>query len=223
MVTPSLNTRAQYHHLATIYLAIGVGVFAFISVLVVAVVVRYRRSPSRSPSRIADAPRLELLYAAVLAATAAVLLVLTFRTEGRTDRAFAAASGNGPTIKVIATKWHWTFVYGGSGPTVTGDNAGHTPTLTVPVNTDVRFVLTAGDVIHSFWIPYLRFKRLAYPAYTSNFELVFPRGGYWRDGGECAEFCGLLHAEMRFNVRVLAAAQFAAWLRRASISGGAVS
>src|SRR5205085_12447142 len=98
--------------------------------------------PFRPPSRIADAPRVELLYAALLAATATVLLLLTFRTEGRTDRAFATASGPGPTIKVIATKWHWTFMYPASGLTVTGDNAGQTPTLTVPVDTEVRFVLT---------------------------------------------------------------------------------
>ena len=86
------------------------------------------------------------------------------------------------------------------------------PTLYVPGDENVDFRLVSADVIHSFWIPMTAFKRAAYPAYTQTFVLSFGKPGFFPNAGECAEFCGLLHAEMRFNVDVMSPDQFARWL-----------
>lgn len=67
-------------------------------------------------------------------------------------------------------------------------------------------------MIHSFWIRALRFKRDAFPGRTTRFVLRFPDRGFMRRGGHCAEYCGLLHAEMKFHVRVLSRAAFREWV-----------
>jgi cytochrome c oxidase subunit 2 len=90
---------------------------------------------------------------------------------------------------------------------------GETPTLTVPSDTTVRFTLRSNDVIHAFWIPYARFKRDAFPNRTTEFDLTFDDPGVHE--GICAEFCGLDHTIMRFDVDVLSPDEFDGWLSQA--------
>ncbi|MGZ4254703.1 MAG: hypothetical protein ACXVR2_15790 [Solirubrobacteraceae bacterium] len=78
----------------------------------------------------------------------------------------------------------------------------------------MRFNLSTTDVIHAFWVPEVRFKRDLIPGATQSVTLVFPDAGTFQ--GQCAEFCGLRHADMVFIVRAVAPATFAAWAR----SGG---
>jgi cytochrome c oxidase subunit 2 len=66
-------------------------------------------------------------------------------------------------------------------------------------------------VIHSLWIPELRFKRALIPGATENVTLTFTRAGTFP--GQCAEFCGLRHADMVFTVRALSPGAFADWAR----------
>ena len=82
--------------------------------------------------------------------------------------------------------------------------------LVVPARETVEFAITSRDVIHAFWVPHLRFKRDAFPRLTTKFDLVFDKPGSYP--GNCAEFCGLHHADMRFGVRVLPRAEFDEWL-----------
>ncbi|HEX5146905.1 MAG TPA: cytochrome c oxidase subunit II [Conexibacter sp.] len=206
-----VDTRREYDRLAGLYLPIAIGVFVVVVVLVVVFALRWRvrsGAPERAASRVHSAPRLEALYVLVLAAVAAFLLTATFRTEAKTDRALGARGG-GPLVAVVAAKWRWRFTYPGSGIV----QQGATPELVVPAGEPVRFTLISRDVIHSLWIPFLAFKRAAYPRFVQRFTLTFPAAGYHRAGGECAEYCGLYHDQMRFDVRVLEPAAFAAWER----------
>ncbi len=96
-------------------------------------------------------------------------------------------------------------------------------TLVVPRGEPVAFRLDALDVIHAMWVPDLRFKKDAIPGRTNRFDLTFPSAGYYSGMGECSEFCGLYHANMRFNVSVLEPAAFRAWLTAPPALGGAMS
>jgi cytochrome c oxidase subunit 2 len=224
------DTRREFDQVAGLYLPIGVAVVVVIVALVVVIALRYRvrdgeQEPGddgpggrRRPSRIADAPRAEALYAAVLVCIAALLVWRTFSTEAREDHPRAAATA---TIDVTAARWHWRFDYRGTGVTQLGGDR-TPPTLVVPAAQPVRFTLVSIDVIHAFWIPARRFKRDANPGASSSFELIFPTTGFWRDGGECSEFCGLRHAQMRFDVDVRTPAAYAAWLRQRRAAAGAV-
>jgi cytochrome c oxidase subunit 2 len=217
------DTRHAYDSLAQLYLPIAAAVVALVVVLVVAFALRWRVRPAgedpvrRRPSRTSGAPRVEALYVLVLAAVAALLLWRTFTVEARVDR---AASGAGVQIDATAAKWHWRFAYPRAGIVQAGTDD-DPPTLVVPAGRPVDVTLRSLDVIHAFWIPERRFKRDATPGFTSSFSLVFPRAGFWRDGGECSEFCGLRHTWMKFDVRVLSPGAFARWVR--ARQGGAAA
>lgn len=204
-----VDTRKIYDWVFGIYVPIGIGVIVLFSTLIVGSVWRYRRNPRAS--RRHEANVLEAGYALLLACVAGFLLYVTFTAEHRVDTA-SARERPAVTIDVTGSRWEWTFGYPGHGITHESGAVGRQP-LVVPVDEPVRLEITSQDVIHSFWIPQLRFKRDAIPGSTQSVELDFDRTG--RFSGSCAEFCGLLHADMVFNVEVLPASRFDAWLSTA--------
>ncbi|HEY2636182.1 MAG TPA: hypothetical protein VGI54_02240 [Solirubrobacteraceae bacterium] len=205
------NTRADYQHLASIYLVIAVAVAVLVLLAIVGYALRYRARAGRPAptSRRHEAPLVEGAVVAVLVVAAAVLLVLTFHTETRED---ALAATPAVRIHAVAAQWRWRFDYRG-GVSQLGTNT-RPATLVVPRGETVDFTLTSRDVIHAMWVPDLRFKKDAIPGRTNRFDMVFPQTGWFPGMGECSEFCGLYHAQMRFDVRVLAPAAYRAWLAR---------
>jgi cytochrome c oxidase subunit II len=208
-VAAIVDTQHQFDQVAVVYGAIAVGVFVIVSALVLITAFRYRaRNDAREPSRIHDAPRAEFLYVLMLMCVAAFLVAFTFVHENSSDAALTAHPGL--VVRVSAAKWHWSFSYPRFGISELGSD-NRSPTLFVPRDTNIDFQLTSVDVIHAFWIPLTRFKRAAYPDVTQYFTLSFTKTGFFRNAGECAEFCGLLHAEMRFNVDVMSPSAFQRW------------
>jgi cytochrome c oxidase subunit II len=199
------DTRVEVQDLFDAYLWIAVAVAAIVFGAVGFAIVRYRRKPGREPSRRSDWLRGELAYAGVLVLAVAGLVAATFTTEDKVD----AVSGDpAMRIDVTAFQWGWTWAYP-DGVTVTG-NSDSPPTFAVPAGETVQFTLASRDVIHAFWIPDQRFKRDAFPNRTTQFDLDFDRTGM--NGGVCAEFCGLRHSQMAFNVLALSPADFQSWL-----------
>lgn len=207
-----MNTREEFEDLFGIYLPIGLAIFAIVVLVVVFVVWRFHSRSDELPQGRHES-HAEKAYAVVVAAIVAVLIFLTFQTMDAIEPASDAAVGDGPLVNVEAARWNWRFEYPQEGIAVQGTKR-RTPTLVVPADTPVRFRQTSIDVIHSFWIPQLRFKRDAFPGRTTAFTLVFPERGLLRHGGECAEFCGLDHAVMSFHVRVLGQDEFRDWVER---------
>jgi cytochrome c oxidase subunit 2 len=74
----------------------------------------------------------------------------------------------------------------------------------------VELLLEAGDVLHSFWVPGLAGKMDMVPGRTNKLVVHATRAGRFR--GQCAEFCGLSHALMAFDVVAMEPAAFDAWL-----------
>jgi cytochrome c oxidase subunit 2 len=109
-------------------------------------------------------------------------------------------------IQVISHKWWWEFRYPMSGPATQFRTAYE---LHIPVNRPVQLELVATDVIHSFWVPSLNGKRDAIPGKHNVLFLYADRPGIHE--GQCAEFCGTQHANMRFLVVAETPAQFSAW------------
>jgi cytochrome c oxidase subunit 2 len=140
------------------------------------------------------------------------LLYLTFAAEHRVDTV-SAHERPSLTVDVTGAKWEWTFRYPVYGITRRSGTVGRQP-LVVPTGEAVRFNLATTDVIHAFWVPEVRYKRDLIPGATESVTLMFPDAGTFQ--GQCAEFCGLRHAEMLFTVRAVAPAVFASWAR----SGG---
>lgn len=220
------DTRDEYGALFDIYWPIGVAVFLIVVVAVVVVVFRYRSDSDEFPDAgptVGERKNMPLEggYALLLAAVVGLLLYFTFDTmadleSGDEQQTASAETGGGQgaeaAVDVTATRWSWRFEYE-DGPTVQGEDK-RPPTLVVPSETPIRFRLTSRDVVHSFWIPHVRFKRDAFPGRTTSFVLRFAEAdeGFHREWGECAEFCGLLHADMSFHVEVVPRPEFDRWL-----------
>lgn len=210
-----VDTRHEYYRVFDVYVPIAAGVFAVIFLAAVFLLLKNRRRAPEHASRRHDNEPLEGTYAAFLACVVAFLLYLTFSAEHRTDTV-AARERPRLSVQVIASKWEWTFVYPAYHVTVRSGVLGP-GTLVVPTGEAVRFTLTSVDVIHAFWIPEVRYKHDLTPGAAQSVTLDFPTPGTF--SGQCAEFCGLRHADMVFAVRAVTPARFEAWAR----SGGKAS
>jgi len=204
-----VDTRKEFEDLASTYLPIAIVVFALVLLGTIVPLFVFRARRRGEPSDREEPPWLPIGYAAVLVAIVALLVTLTFNAQ---DKISAQVTHPGLQVNVTAAKWNWRFDYPAQHVSQIGGDSSPT-TLVVPTGTDVRFTVTSLDVIHSFWIPYIRFKRDAFPRRTSSFVLSFPGAGY-HTAGRCAEYCGLKHDQMTFNVEVMSKSGFAGWVRQ---------
>jgi cytochrome c oxidase subunit 2 len=109
-----------------------------------------------------------------------------------------------PRIEAEAGQWNWTFRYPDHGGAQTVD------ILHLPSGQPVDIIVTSRDVIHSFWVPRLAGKLDAVPGRVNVLRLIASAPGPLE--GLCAEFCGLDHTHMRFDVLVHEPAELAAVL-----------
>jgi cytochrome c oxidase subunit II len=106
-------------------------------------------------------------------------------------------------VTVIGQQWWWEYSYPELGIVTAND-------LVLPAGRPACLSITSRDVIHSFWIPALNGKKDAVPGRVHRLTMQADEPGrYW---GQCTEFCGLSHANMRQLVRALPAADFDAWV-----------
>jgi cytochrome c oxidase subunit 2 len=82
--------------------------------------------------------------------------------------------------------------------------------VVIPVNTKVRFLVTANDVIHSFWVPELAVKKDAVPGFINETWTMATEEGIYR--GQCAELCGKDHGFMPIVVKVVSKEEYAGWI-----------
>ena len=110
-------------------------------------------------------------------------------------------------MTVVGHQWWWEARY-------TGTQAVTANEIHIPTNTRIDVLLESPDVIHSFWVPALNKKVDTVPGHPNHMLLYSNRPGVFR--GQCAEFCGLQHANMSLEVVAQPPAQFRAWLANES-------
>jgi cytochrome c oxidase subunit II len=115
----------------------------------------------------------------------------------------AKKPANALQINVIGQQWWWEYQYPGQKITTSGE-------MVVPVGVPIRLNITSRDVIHSYWIPALNGKRDAVPNRIHPLNFQADEAGVFE--GQCTEFCGLSHANMREKVIALPQAEFDAWV-----------
>jgi cytochrome c oxidase subunit 2 len=186
-------------------LAVGIVVWG----LVIWCVVAYRRGKDEVglPVQLRYNVPIEILYTVIPLFMVGVLFFFTAK-----DEAFLLDNSKKPdvTINVVGKRWSWDFNYttantyeSGTQAELTGkDGVSATlPTLYLPVNKRVQFVLTARDVIHSFWVPQFLQKLDMIPGRVNKFQVVPTQVGTF--AGKCAELCGAYHSDMLFQVKVV--------------------
>ena len=139
------------------------------------------------------------------------------------------------TIKVIGLQWYWKYEYSdfvdSIGETIEFESyvipddmlepgalrlLDTDTSIVVPVDTHIRFVVTANDVIHSFTIPSLGMKIDATPGRLNQVSALIQRTGVYY--GQCSELCGVNHGMMPIKLECVSIEDFIEWLGENEVS-----
>ena len=173
---------------------------------------RKRKDDVNLPEQLRYHLPLEILYTVVPIMMISVLFYYTARDE---SALMDTSTKPDHIVNVVGKQWAWDFnyvtenVYESSVPVVlTADakDAEKLPTLYLPVGERVEFVLTARDVIHSFWVPAFLRKLDMLPGRVNKFQVTPTTEGTF--AGKCAELCGTYHSQMLFQVKVVSQAEY---------------
>lgn len=204
---------------------IAVAVFVLVQGLLIVAIWRFRKRPDDDetslPKQTEGNTRLEILWTIIPALILAAVAVPTVQTIFD----LAAEPDDALEVRVIGKQYWWEFEYlGAEGQGVVTSGQLHIPTdrpvylhmeslsASVPDPGEVgpKTGLVAGGVLHSFWVPSLAGKQDVVPGQVRNLTIQADEPGMYE--GQCAEFCGLSHSRMRFQVIAEPEEDFEAWL-----------
>jgi cytochrome c oxidase subunit 2 len=176
---------------------------------IIYIVITYRDRGQPVPEQTHGSRVLEI----VPTATAALILVCVAVPTWGAVQALAKTNDAECVVNVTGQQWWWEYDYpaqdgcgGVAEPIITSGQ------LVIPTDTKVLLRITSRDVIHSYWIPRLNGKRDAVPGRMHTLRLEADQPGIY--AGQCTEFCGLSHANMRMEAVALDAADFETWKAR---------
>ncbi len=223
-VTPISHAVFNLHTLLMwVSVAIGVGVFGvmFWSIL------HHRKSKGVVPAKFSHSTIVEVVWTTIpfliligtaIPATKAIILM---EETGEADM----------TIKITGYQWKWKYEYldedisffsnlaadsrevsgmGGDPTNVKNYLLAVDNELVVPVNKRIRFLITADDVIHSWWVPKFGMKRDAIPGFMNEMWASIDTPGTYR--GQCTELCGKDHGYMPIVVVAKSEAEYRQWV-----------
>jgi len=126
------------------------------------------------------------------------------------------------TVKVIGSQWKWTYEYMDDDIRIVSNLNKEIPKdddlylrdvdnrLVLPTNKRIRFLHTATDLLHAWWVPAITYKKDAIPGYINETWAMIEKEGVYR--GQCAENCGTGHAYMPIVVEVVSEEKYAQWV-----------
>jgi cytochrome c oxidase subunit 2 len=233
-VTSTSHEVYKLHMLVLwICVAIGAGVYA----AMIAAIIKFRKSKGAVPAKFTHNATIEVVWTVIPAAILVAMAVPAAETLIRMED----TRESGLTIKVTGYQWRWHYDYidDGVGFYSTLDRESNAARqvrsqvdlstvdhyllkvdneVVVPVDTKVRLLVTAGDVIHAWWVPALAVKKDAVPGFINETWFRADTVGTYR--GQCAELCGMDHGFMPIVVRVATKEDYEEWLnsQRARVS-----
>jgi cytochrome c oxidase subunit 2 len=165
--------------------------------------------PDEFPSQIHGVTTLEIgwtILPALILAGIAVGTVMTIINLNREEP-------NSIKVQVAGQQWWWEYRYdvNNDGNYDGPEDITSATELVIPAGKPVQVTTTSNDVIHSFWIPGLNGKKDAVPGLYNPLKLQADEPGVFR--GQCTEFCGLSHANMRMLVRAVSSSDYDAWVK----------
>ena len=195
--------------LFTLIFWIVVVVWVLVMIAMIAFMVRYRTKPGRKATYIEGNSRLEVLWTT---ATAVILIALALLSRST----WANIKEHGPPgdvfFKVTAKQFNWEITYPGpDGKLGTPDDVTVENDFHVPVNKVVRFDLTSKDVIHSFFVPWIRLRQDAVPG--RNIHVWFEAIKIGNYEIPCSQLCGFGHSGMKGELYVQSQEDYEHWLK----------
>jgi cytochrome c oxidase subunit 2 len=212
---------------------IGLGVYG----AMVVAIVKFRKAKGAVPAKFTHNGTVEVIWTVI----PAVILVAMAVPAAETLVRMEDTRGAELTIKVTGYQWRWHYDYIDDGvrffstldresnvARAVGSDIDPTTVdnyllsvdneLVVPVDTKVRLLITAADVLHAWWVPALGVKKDAVPGFIRYTWFTADTEGTYR--GQCAELCGMDHGFMPIVVRVTSREEYDTWLnaQRAEVS-----
>jgi len=214
-------------HMLIFWVCVGIAVVVFGAMFYS--VFAHRRSRHPKPADFHESTSIEIMWTIV---PFAILILMAIPAAGTLIK-MDDTRGAQLSIKVTAYQWKWNYEYLDKGvsffSTLHADSnharqlhSGIDPNtipnyllevdnhLVIPAGVKVRFLITANDVIHAWWVPDLAVKKDAIPGYVNEMWAVAEEPGIYR--GVCAELCGRDHGFMPIVVEVVEQKVFEQWL-----------
>lgn len=236
-MTPGVTSTAEnayQSHMLMLWVCIIIGILVFGAMAFA--MVKFRHSKGAKPDvDFTHSTKLELIWTII---PILILIVSAWPATEKVMAMYGAehnAEKDQMVIKITGYQWLWRYEYVGEGVDFTSrldrksdelrQNKASTQAeltehahylrdvdnpLVIPADTRIRFVITADDVIHSWWVPALGWKQDAIPGVINDAWTKVAKPGIYR--GVCAELCGKDHGFMPIVVKVLPKAEYQAWL-----------
>lgn len=219
-VSPMMERIDSFHDLLMWVITV---ITLFVLVLLAIVVIRFNSRANPTPTRTTHNSLLEVIWTVVPVIILVLIAIPSFKLLYYMDRTDEAEM----TLKAIGHQWYWSYEYPDHGE-FTFDSIMiededlkegqvrllETDTRVVlPVDTNIRLLVTADDVIHAWAIPAFGVKMDAVPGrLNETWVRVDKEGTYY---GQCSELCGVNHGFMPIAVEVVSKEAFASWIRKA--------
>lgn len=206
-----------FHNLLLIVIS---AIVAFVTLLLAYVVIRFRAKANPEPSKTTHNTMLEVIWTAIPVLILVVIVIPSMKLLYFADKAVDAEM----TIKVTGYQWYWGYEYPDHGNfqfmsymlqddelkegqprLLTTDTA-----VVVPVDTPIRVLVTAADVLHSWAVPALGVKMDAVPGRMNETWIQVNKEGVYY--GQCSELCGTGHGFMPIMVKAVSKEEFASWV-----------
>ena len=219
-VSPIADQIHGFHHMLLIIITC---ITAFVMLLLLYVMIRFNSRSNPVPSKTSHNTLVEVLWTVIPVMILVTIAIPSFKLIYAADR----TENPELTIKAIGHQWYWSYEYPDNGNftfdslmTADKDLKPGQPRLleadnhlVIPVNTKIRILVTAADVIHSFTVPAFGFKLDGEPGRVNEtWTEVTQEGTYY---GQCSELCGANHAYMPIAVDVVSKEKYLEWVAEA--------
>lgn len=227
-VGPTETSRMIYDfHMYAIWVCVGIGVVVF-GVMLYSII-NHRKSKHPVPATFQENTKLEIVWTIIPVLILVSLAIPATKALIRIED----TSGAEMTIKVTGYQWKWHYEYPEEGikffssldeasnrarqlgadlaPEKVDNyllNVDHP--LVIPINKKIRFLITAADVIHAWWVPAFGWKKDAIPGYVNAAWATIEKPGIYR--GQCTELCGRDHGYMPIVVKAVTEDEYRAWV-----------
>lgn len=221
-------------HMLVIWLCVAIGIVVFGAMI--AAMVKFRKSQGAEPATWSHSTLAEIIWTVV----PVVILIALAVPAARALVQIEDTRGTEMTIKITGYQWKWHYQYIGedveffsslaqSSNEARQLRSGIDPNsvenylldvdrpLVIPVDTKIRYLITANDVLHAWWMPAFAVKKDAVPGFINEGWFKVNEIGTYR--GQCAELCGKDHGFMPIVVEVLSKADYATWLTEHTTGG----
>jgi cytochrome c oxidase subunit 2 len=224
----SISRDAHELHMLVLWIVTIVGIAVF--GVIIYSLIYHRKSKGAVAAQFHESTTIEVIWTII----PLVILVLIAIPATKTLLEIEDASNPDITIKVTGWQWKWQYEYLDEGINFFSNldaksnearqrNSGIDvktvehylldvdKPIVIPVGKKVRFLATANDVIHSWWVPALGMKRDAIPGYINEFWTRVDKPGVYR--GQCAELCGKDHGFMPIVVKAVSDSEYQSWVK----------